>query len=314
MRRTATLMIVVSSSIAASLFACGSEEEPSEATDAGADTTVPFDGSPPQGEASTADAPIADAATEGGEASDSGTTLDGGACGGDPVSLGAVAPQFAWKDAPTALTLTGTGFVATPKVYLRSADGTLTQIRHVAFVSSTSITAVVPAGLTAGTYEIAVINANTCAGTLVGGVRVVAEAPPVILDVAPATGTTQTDVPVTITGCHFEADAQLSVVTAAGAVTVMSNSAPVCNGAPDARCNGTPLCTMSGTVQTKTKALPVGAYLVRATNVARNTWGEFATFVVTNPSGNLGSWVASPSLVVGRRSLGVVAGLSLIHI
>ena len=54
----------------------------------------------------------------------------------DPHSRYMNEKGFAWKDAPTPLTLTGTGFVATPKVYLRDGTGTITQLQHVAFVST----------------------------------------------------------------------------------------------------------------------------------------------------------------------------------
>lgn len=283
------------------VVACGGDDEsPPPSGDAGTDATLD------QGVDTGIDTGV-DAAVD---VREGGTTLDGGACGGDPVVITSVVPQFAWKDGRTALTITGTGFIATPKVYLRDATGKLTQLQHVGFVSSTSITAVIPAGtFTAGTYEVAVVNANTCADTIAGGIRIVDQAPPLVLTVAPAAGTTQNDVEVTITGCHFDANATVSTVSSAGAVVAMTTTqAATCDGAPTEACGGANLCTMKALVKTKTAPLTVGAYLVRVTNPTPNTWGEYATFVVTNPAGNLGTWTAASSLVTGRRSLALVAG------
>jgi hypothetical protein len=110
---------------------------------------------------------------------------------------------------------------------------------------------------------------------------------------------------VTVSGCHFPANATLSTVDSAGAVVVQTNAAPVAGGA-DTRCGGDVLSTMTGTISTKTKALAVGAYLVRVTNPTDATFGDYASFVVSNPSGNLsGGWKAASSLVAARRSLGL---------
>ena len=66
---------------------------------------------------------------------------------------------------------------------------------------------------------------------------------------------------------------------------------------------------MTATIQTKTLALPVGAYLVRVKNPTNSTFGDYSAFVVTNPNGNLtGGWKAASGLVTGRRSLAMTAG------
>jgi hypothetical protein len=306
----ATLAVLLLLGGAGVIAACGSDDETvAEESDGGNESGV---------DSSRLDSSVADTsdANDAGDASDAsdavaegGRTLDGGSCGGDAVSIASITPQFAWKDGPTPITISGTGFVATPKVYVRASTGALTQIEHVAFVSATSLNAVIPAGvLTSGTYEIAVVNANTCAGGLTGVLRVVDQAPPTVLEVSPAAGTTQNDVPVTIKGCNFDANAAVSVVSAAGTVTVMV--APTANvaGAADPRCGGGPLYTLTAKIETKTKALPVGPYLVRITNPTPNTFGDYSVFVVTNPSGNLAAAEVGSPLVNGRRSLALVAG------
>jgi hypothetical protein len=66
---------------------------------------------------------------------------------------------------------------------------------------------------------------------------------------------------------------------------------------------------MNATIQTFTKMLPAGPYVVRVTNPNDSTWGDWSAFVVTDPSGKLtGMWTQASSLVVGRRSLQATSG------
>jgi hypothetical protein len=306
--------------------ACGDDEEPivDPATDAGPETSR-VDTTPPAADTGVdTGLPIVDSGPEG------GTTLDGGACGGEPVTIASVVPQFGWVSEKTALTITGTGFLATPKVYLRvtggvdagasdastdaSTTGGFVQVQHVAFVSSTSLTVVVPANLVGvGTYEVAVVNPNSCADVIASGLRIVANPPPRIDSVSPSAGTTQENVVSTIKGCYFPTSVgglTFQAVSSTGMITQMSTQgAATCAGPSRPDCNDTNECTLLGVVGTKTPGLTSGAYLLRITNVADNTFGEYATFVVTNPSGNLtGGFVAEDALVTGRRSLGLVSG------
>lgn len=308
--------------------ACGDEEDPivDPAVDAGpegslVDTTQP---AVDTGVVVDTGIPIADSGFEG------GTTLDGGACGGDAVVVASVVPQFAWVAGKTALTITGTGFIATPKVYLRATGGVdagasdsgadagtpggFVQVQHVAFVSSTSLTVVLPANFVGtGTYELAVVNPNSCAGVIAGGLRIVGNPPPRIDTASPSAGTTQENVISTIKGCYFPTGVgglKLDAVSSAGVVTAMSTQGTAtCGGPVRTDCNNTNECTLEGVIGTKTPGLTSGAYLLRITNLADNTFGEYATFVVTNPSGNLtGGFVAEDALTTGRRSLGLVSG------
>lgn len=310
--------------------ACGDDEEPivDPAVDAGPETSVVDNTQPAVDTGIVIDAGVDTGVVDSGP--EGGTTLDGGACGGNAVTVTSVVPQFAWALGKTALTITGTGFVATPKVYLRVTGGVdagasdasidagsaggFVQVQHVAFVSSTSLTVVVPANFVGvGTYELAVVNPNSCAGVVAAGLRVVANPPPRIDSVSPSAGTTQENVVSTIKGCYFPTGVgglTFHAVSSTGMLTAMSTQGTAtCNGPVRPDCNDTNECTLLGVVGTKTPGLTSGAYLLRITNVADNTFGEYATFVVTNPSGNLtGGFVAEDALVTGRRSLGVVSG------
>lgn len=294
--------------------ACGSDDEATIAPpeDAGAeggfdanrDTSPP----PPPVDAGTdATSSDADADAAADAAFEGGTTLDGGVCDGGSIAVTGVTPKFGTTGASTSVTVTGSGFIATPRAYLLDAAKNATELASVAFVSTTSITASAPSGLAAGTYDVAVVNPDDCAGTVAGAFKVVANPAPLVLSVSPAQGTTQNDVDVTITGCFFQNNATLQTVNETGTVVEHDETAPVA-GANDPRCNNGPLYTMTGKILTKSAPLTAGAYLVRVTNPTDATYGEYAAFIVSNPSGNLtGGWKAAASLVTGRRSLAVAS-------
>jgi len=304
----ASLGIVAFTAAGVLALACGGDDssDPIDTPDGAADGAPAKDG----GIASDSSAPdtsVVDAA----DAADAnlGKNLDGGACDGGAVTVTAVTPKFGTTTERTPLTISGSGFVATPKIYLR-AGGVLTPVTSVAFVSSTSLTGLAPLGLAAGDYDVIVVDPSDCASVFASAFKVVTDPAPVVLGVTPASGTTQTDVDVTVTGCNFPADATLATVSASlTELAQLVKAAPVA-GAGDARCNGGPLYTMTGTLQTKTKAMTVGAYLVRVKNPTSGTYGDYASFVVNNPTGNLaaGGWKAGPALVTARRSLGLVSG------
>ena len=314
-------IVAVLAAAGAFAAACGGSDDSSsliDGTDAGtdgpgvdtsvADTSV--------ADTSVADTSVADTsvvdATDAADAADAnvGMNLDGGACDGGIVSVTSITPKFGLTTAKTTLTLSGSGFVATPKLYL-SSGGTLTPLTGVAFVSSTSVTGTVPSGLAAGTYGVIVVNPGDCAGTLAGSYKAVVDPAPQILSVSPQTGTTQADVTgVVITGCNFPANATVSTLSSALVEQAqLVTSVPAVLNASDPSCNNDPSYTMTATIQTKTLPLTVGAYLVRVTNPTTSTFGEYSSFVVTNPNGNLtGGWKTANGLNVGRRSLGMAAG------
>jgi hypothetical protein len=302
-------------------IACGGSDDSTglaveEGTEAGGDgpfaaETGQPDTSTPQ-DSSIVDAPseaeAADAADAADDATlDGGKNLDGGACDGGSLAVTAVTPKFGITSDKSSLTITGGGFVATPKVYL-AKGGVLTPVTGVAFVSSTSITGNAPSGLAVGTYDVYVVNPGDCASQLAGGFEVVADPVPVVLSVTPSSGTTQADVPVAITGCSFPPTATLATLSSTLVEVAQANNAPTVLNAADPACNGGPSYTMAGTILTKTKGLAVGAYVVRVKN-PNGTYGDYSSFVVSSPNGNLtGTWKPGPSLSIGRRSLALASG------
>lgn len=75
----------------------------------------------------------------------------------------AISPNFGTTAGGTAVTITGTGFVATPTVSIGGSAAT-----GVSFVSSTTLTATTPAHA-AGTVNVVVTNPDTQAGSLTNG-------------------------------------------------------------------------------------------------------------------------------------------------
>jgi hypothetical protein len=290
-------------------IACGGDDAPpiEPAPDASDVSVVPPPAPPPL------PPPPSDAGDAGdasdGDLGDAGRTLDGALCGSSDFYIAKVDPRFGWTGSPTPITITGSGFAATPTVYLRGtgdAGAALVSVPKVGFVSATSITAEVPSGLSTGTYDLIVVNPNSCAHTLSQAFIVTSNAPPTVSDVSPGTGTTQSDVNVTVTGCGFAQGATLSTVSESG--TVVQHVVGTITCADAGTCpSGTPSCTMTGTIQDKTKTLATGTYLVRVTN-PDGSYGEYSLYAVTEPSGKLpANWVAAPALVTGRRSHAVTS-------
>ena len=259
-----------------------------------------------------ADATVLDAATDSPADAPADAPTDGSttiACdAGTTVTLTKVDPLFGATASPTPITVTGSGFVSTPTLFVRNTSTqAVTNLPQAAFVSSTSVSGVVPGGLAVGGYDVGVVDPNGCGAYLPGVFHVLANPPPEVVSVSPATGTTQNDTPVTITGCHFPASPGLSTVDSSNASVAQTAGGATCTGPTNVCADASPLCTMTGTIKTKT--LAPGAFLVRVLNTADSSYGDYASFVVTDPSGKLtGGWVAANPLVTGRRALASVAG------
>jgi hypothetical protein len=230
----------------------------------------------------------------------------------EAIVLSEVIPPFGWTDVRTPVTITGTGFISTPRAYLviPSGDDTVNPLHKLlstAFVTDTTLNATVPSGLPpGGPYDLIVINPDGGGGKLEAAFTVTSEPTPEIFDVTPGAGTTQDDTDVVITGCNFrdpltvELRDENDVFTAA---TVAG--APDCNGA--ATCpGGTNVCTLDATFPTTT--MDVGAYVVRLTDEDEGAWGEWSAFVVTNPAVKLNVWALTSPMTQGRAGHAAVSG------
>jgi hypothetical protein len=107
------------------------------------------------------------------------------------ISVSAVDPKYVWNSTNTAVTITGSGFNPAPYVYIYKQGSTFSLALLAVFrVSTSTITATVPSGLTLGTYDLIVVNQNGQVGVLIGGVVVVSIPPPVVTSVSPSALTT----------------------------------------------------------------------------------------------------------------------------
>ncbi len=138
----------------------------------------------------------------------------------DTLTLGelTIDPAFASPSRPTAVTVTvdtdsGTdeGFESIPRVYLNPADAdsdsTATALSAVVMLDENTLTAVVPEGLEAGTYDLIVVNPSGEVGVALAAVTVTVAEPPVILSVLPASLLhNEVDQTVVIYGENFDPD------------------------------------------------------------------------------------------------------------
>lgn len=209
-----------------------------------------------------------------------------------------VTPPFGWTGQATAVTISGDGFVSTPRVFLSAGPfvvGVDTELEQVAFLSSGSLTGVVPAGLpVGGPYDVVVLNPDNGYNLLDDAFTVTEAPPPDILAVTPAAGTTQEDTPLAVTGESFDPGAEVVLVDAAGTETAV-----VATVTSDTAIDAT----------APSSSMTVGAYLVRVRN-PDGSYDDHAAFVVRNPSaklGTAGAWGASPSLDVARAAPGLLS-------
>src|SRR5262249_54388348 len=84
------------------------------------------------------------------------TMNDADPCAGFAVT--AIDPKFAWNGVETPVTISGSGFAATPTVTVLMTGGVPSYADQVAFVSSSSITASIPPALMGGAYGLTVTN------------------------------------------------------------------------------------------------------------------------------------------------------------
>ncbi len=131
-----------------------------------------------------------------------------------------ISPNSGTINGGTAVTITGTGFLAGATVSVGGTPAT-----GVTVVNSTSITATTPAHA-AGTANVVVTNSDTQSGTLTQGFTytTVSNPAPTLTGISPASGTAAGGTAVTISGTGFQAGATVSLGgTPATGVTVMNS-------------------------------------------------------------------------------------------
>jgi hypothetical protein len=216
-----------------------------------------------------------------------------------------IAPAYVSSTAATAVTLKGTGFTDTPRVYLNpvttGGTTTATALRAVVFTSGTQLTAAVPAGVPAGDYDLIVVNPGGQVGLAAAAVHVTVKEPPVITAVTPNSFSNGSNQPATIQGLNFDtAGVTVSLACKLGAGATTTSQATGVTG----------LTATSVGVTLPTAAIPGGSVcLVTLTNTAGGAFFTYSAISVKNPSANLAPWASSASgMIEARRALGFVAG------
>jgi hypothetical protein len=211
--------------------------------------------------------------------------------------LDGIDPPFGCTCEDTTVTIFSSGqFSSTPRVEMRphGQSGPVVQFERVAFVDSSTLTAVVPAGADLGHYDVTVINPPTDGrtATLENGFEVVSLPVPTIEAIVPSRGSPTSNTDVSIFGENFRIQVLVELIDASGAVAATAGPVdPVDQNRID--------------VTLPTMGMMEDAYLVRVTNLDQGTFSTFSSFLVaeTGPSGNLHTFTAQSSLVTGRRML-----------
>lgn len=230
------------------------------------------------------------------------------------VTVSKIVPAYGWTGDDTPVTVTGTGFVSTPRGFIDvpSMSPADQKLRSTAFVSSTSLTSIAASGLTAGgPYDVKIVNPDYTGGILKNAFTVVKNPIPSIQSVSPSQISTAGG-PIVITGCNFRSPLTVKTIDSNNNIAQQTAGALSCNppadGGPPPCPGGTSLCTLKATIGT----IAVGAYVVRLTDNDEGTSGDYSALVVTDPSGKLGAsggWTLSGNhLATKRRSLATVSG------
>ena len=248
------------------------------------------------------------------------TVSDGGPCPGlvpgglrvvDGLSLvvATVAPPVTAFDAATDIAIAGTGFQATPRVYLAPVGGNsaVAPLRSVGFGDGGNLSAVVPAGLASGLYDVLVVNTDGSAGVLAAGLRVASAPLPTVNGLQPATVAASGSPTSTLLGSHFGTGAGAATVSlrcvdgtgaSIGAPITATTGATTACPAPSANCIG---------FAVPTAALPgAAACTVRITNPADGAFADFSALALNQATPALGALQAGPPLNVARRALATV--------
>jgi hypothetical protein len=244
---------------------------------------------------------------------------------------GAVDPAFGWVNGRTRIEICannadGNGLIPVPEVFLVIDESTQVPLIREAmlslstgaggFTDATVMSAVVPSSqeergdgiVVGGPYDILVVNPDGSQGTIPAAFTVVADPPPVILTVSPEQAEKGATVTMTIEGANFKDPgatlARVLFLTQDQEVDATC-AAPSCYECGTA----TLVSTSEVTCVPPLAAMASGAYLVRYEHLDDGAFAEFASFAVTNPSGNLASaTTVMSSLNEARYAHGAVFG------
>jgi hypothetical protein len=217
---------------------------------------------------------------------------------------------FGWKNVRNDVSLAATNpppsgkvaFQNVPGVYLMPTfDPKLfaTTLHGVNFVHAGQITAVVPANMAVGIYDVIVVNPDGAVGVLIGGYTVVDLQPPSITDISPGSLWNIADEDLTIFGAGFDAAAKVTMqCNDPASVTTKHNLTNVSVTATK----------IVATVPTKSDNIAASSVcVVRVTN-PDTSYGEYSALGVTNAAENISAYLAQSAMTHARRAPAVAQG------
>lgn len=224
--------------------------------------------------------------------------------------LTAVSPPNGWTGSATDLTLSASdaapspGFQGLPHAYLTTASGTLVPLRSVSTVSTTALTATVPAGVPVGTYDVVVVNPDGKTGVLTGAYTVTLQPPPRVDGVSPSqVSNTVAAQALTLTGANFRGQGTTPPALVARCINptgtlLADQTLPV---------SAFTSTSLSATFDATLYADGANCVLV-VTNADDGSVAEFSSLVVVTPQANLTNFLPGPNLAVARKGLAAVSG------
>ncbi|MDH5672609.1 MAG: hypothetical protein OEZ06_10700 [Myxococcales bacterium] len=233
----------------------------------------------------------------------------------DTIDVTDVEPEFGHVLVSNAVTITGAAadtFSPTPLVFLSpvgSTDEPAVQLFGVSVsADGSSLTAVVPEGINAGSYNLVVVDpVGKVVGVLDSAYTATADAPPVIDRVTPQSVRNGTDGPlgtqvITVVGTGFSG----VTIEARCLAPDGTSESPASIGTSTETCDATSgECDI--TVTFDGSGLSQGAVcVIRAVN-GDGSYGDFSAIGVVNSSDNLADSRPGTNLITGRRALNSVA-------
>ena len=224
------------------------------------------------------------------------------------LALEGVEPEFGWKSARTPVDLAAAaapppgeeGFQNQPRVYLNpvtAGPGQLAAgLNAVGFVDAARITAVVPDGLTPGSYDVVVVNPDGAVGLLPAGFAVVSNPPPLIDTVSPGSVPSGAPVTVIVRGQNFSSP-----------TVDLTCKLPAGPGIGFAASVATFTSTAVTTVVPAASMTAGMVCVVQVTN-SDGSYARYSALGVTNPAENLPPMTLKTSMVVARRAPSIVVG------
>lgn len=218
------------------------------------------------------------------------------------IDLLSVSPEFGWTSSATAVTLrTDGGLVSTPRVFLSPTTVTTAAavaLQAVTFVDATTLTALIPVGLPADSYNVIIVNPDGAVGVSESDTerfRVTAAPPPTITMVTPGSVPNGSQT-IDIAGSDFRTPAvSLECHIDGGALSQL-----------DATVDSSSDTLITADVEFGTMA---DAFcIVRVTNTDNDTFADFSALKVTNLAEKLFPFALGPELNIGRRALSGAAG------